>query len=164
MSTLLDGIKLHRARMALFDLTGISFLSYEAAEILVRAIDAAQLLGTEPILVGVQAPVAEILGELPFDLHKMSIYTNLQAGLEYASSKMVEKKANETKMDKFRRVAGRRTQNILDALRKLGNCSNKAIYEYRNDDVSKAFTAIDKELRRVKTLFDTKAKNNKFSF
>ena len=54
---------------------------------------------------------------------------------------MAEKKSSETKMDKFRRVASRRTQNVLDALRKLGNCSNKGIYEYRSDDVSKAFNA-----------------------
>lgn len=69
----------------------------------------------------------------------------------------------ETKADKFKRVASRRTQKVLDALRKLGNCSNKGIYHYTNDDVTKIFQAIELETKRIKALYATKSKNNTFS-
>ncbi len=76
---------------------------------------------------------------------------------------MASKSENETKTDRFKRIASRRTQNVLEALRKLGNCSNKGTYQYDNDDVRIIFQAIDGELKRIRALFDTKASNNKFS-
>ncbi|OGW85571.1 MAG: hypothetical protein A2987_01290 [Omnitrophica bacterium RIFCSPLOWO2_01_FULL_45_10] len=76
---------------------------------------------------------------------------------------MSGKSINETKVDRFKRVASRRTQNVLDAMRKLGNCSNKGIYNYTDEEVMKIFHAIEQELKRVKILFTTKSKNNTFS-
>ena len=70
---------------------------------------------------------------------------------------------NETKEQRFKRIASKRTEKILDALRKLGNCSNRGIYGYSNEDVSKIFSAVDSELRRIKVLFNSKAKSNKFT-
>lgn len=70
---------------------------------------------------------------------------------------------SETKETRFKRIAARRTQVVLDALRKLGNCANRGSYTYSNDDVSKIFDAVDSELKRVKMLFSTKTKSNKFS-
>ena len=70
---------------------------------------------------------------------------------------------NEGKAERFKRVAARRTQNVLDALRKLGNCSNSGIYKYSNEEASKIFSAVDSELRRIKALFNTKDKSNKFT-
>lgn len=60
----------------------------------------------------------------------------------------------ETKEEKFKRIASSRTQNILEYLRLLGNCSNRNTYSYNEDDISKIFSAIDKEIKRVKMLFD----------
>jgi len=60
----------------------------------------------------------------------------------------------ENKVDKFRRIASLRTQRILNDLRLLGNCSNNSFYSYTQEDISKIFTVIDKELRRVKNLFN----------
>ena len=76
---------------------------------------------------------------------------------------MSGKSVNETKIDRFKRVASRRTQNVLDAMRKLGNCSNKGIYNYNDEEVTKIFHAIENELKRVRMLFTTKSKNNTFS-
>lgn len=76
---------------------------------------------------------------------------------------MTEKSVNETKVDRFKRVASRRTQKVLDAMRKLGNCSNKGIYNYNDDDVTKIFHVIEQEFKRIKILFTTKSKNNSFS-
>lgn len=69
----------------------------------------------------------------------------------------------ETKEQRFKRVASRRTEKVLDALRKVGNCSNRGIYTYSSEDVSKIFSAIDTEVKRIKVLFNSKSKDNKFS-
>ena len=61
---------------------------------------------------------------------------------------------NETKEQKFKRIASRRTQRILNDLRLLGNCSRKRTYSYTKEDVRKIFTTIERELRRVKSLFE----------
>jgi rsbT co-antagonist protein RsbR len=65
-------------------MTGVPDLSAEAAEVLLRAVDAAQLLGTQLVLVGVQPRVAQILGDLDFDLSGLIVLSNLQAGLAHA--------------------------------------------------------------------------------
>lgn len=69
---------------------------------------------------------------------------------------------NESKKEKFIRIAENRTQRILNDLRLLGNCSNTAVYSYEGDEISKVFKAIDDELKRVKALF-SKNKNKNFS-
>lgn len=69
---------------------------------------------------------------------------------------------NESKEERFKRVASLRTQKILNDLRLLGNCANKAIYSYSQEDTSKIFSTIDKELRRIKGLFN-RPNNNMFS-
>ena len=43
--------------------------------------------------------------------------------------------AQETKRDKFVRLAEARTNRIIDTLQLLGNCSNTSAYEYTQQDV-----------------------------
>lgn len=76
---------------------------------------------------------------------------------------MVGKNINEIKAERFKRIASRRTQKILDCLRRLGNCSHKGVYQYSETDVEKIFSAIEQELRRIKGLFKSKSSNNTFS-
>lgn len=61
----------------------------------------------------------------------------------------------ETKIERFRRVAARRTERVLNAIRVLGNCSNKSTYNYTDEEVNKVFSAIDEHLRIVKSRFKT---------
>ena len=60
---------------------------------------------------------------------------------------------NETKKDKFLRLATQRTKEVLSRLRVLGNCGNRQVYQYTEDDVEKIFSAIDKQLKNVKAKF-----------
>jgi hypothetical protein len=60
----------------------------------------------------------------------------------------------ETKNAKFKRIASGRTSRILEDLRLLGNCANTSNYAYTEVDVVKIFSAIEKELKRTKTLFN----------
>lgn len=59
----------------------------------------------------------------------------------------------ETKRDKFVRLAETRTNKIIAMLRLLGNCSNRANYDYSEVDVQKIFNAIEKELKITKSKY-----------
>jgi len=66
----------------------------------------------------------------------------------------------ETRSERFKRVATKRTNEILKRVRILGNCSNKSAYAYSDEDVKKIFSAIEGELRSVKARFTNKKKSN----
>ena len=66
----------------------------------------------------------------------------------------------ETKNEKFVRIAEARTNKIIDMIRLLGNCSNKATYDYSKDDVRKIFTAIENELKAAKAKFDSSSEDS----
>lgn len=65
----------------------------------------------------------------------------------------------ETNEQRFKRIAGRRTALILEYLRLLGNCSNTSSYSYTEEEINKIFSAIDKETKRVKSLFNQPEKD-----
>lgn len=59
----------------------------------------------------------------------------------------------ENKYEKFKRIASKRTNDIFEKIRILGNCSNKSSYEYTEEDVNKIFSEIDKQLKLTKAKF-----------
>ena len=61
---------------------------------------------------------------------------------------------NETKEEKFKRIATARTLRVLEDLRLLGNCANTSTYSYTKEEVNKIFGTIEKEIKRIKALFD----------
>jgi len=65
---------------------------------------------------------------------------------------------NESKREKFKRIASARANRILDDLRLLGNCSNTSSYSYTEEDVKKIFRVIDSEYRKIKLMFEKKKK------
>ena len=72
--------------------------------------------------------------------------------------------SREMKEERFKRIAGRRVQEILDKLWLLGNCSNKGNYYYTDEQVKKIFNAIDDRLKRIKTEFNKrKTKRGEFN-
>jgi len=71
----------------------------------------------------------------------------------------------ESREERFKRVAGRRVQEILDKLRLLGNCSDRANYSYNEQQIKRIFFSINDELKRINALFKKhKFKKEKFSF
>ena len=62
---------------------------------------------------------------------------------------------NETPEERFKRVAEARTNAIFNKLRILGNCSNRQIYSYSEEDIDKIFSAINKQLREVRAKFNS---------
>ena len=62
----------------------------------------------------------------------------------------------------FKKIAERRTQNIIDNIRLLSNCSNTNNYSYSENEVSKIFRTINEEIRVCKSMFTKNKKNKKF--
>ncbi len=61
---------------------------------------------------------------------------------------------DETKREKFVRIAEARTNKILNMIQLLGNCSNTSMYEYTQKDVNKIFNAIQNELDAAKKKYN----------
>ena len=62
----------------------------------------------------------------------------------------------ESRKDRFKRIASRRTNEIIEKIRILGNCSNKSTYEYTGDEVHKIFKSIEQEISLAKAKFSNK--------
>lgn len=62
--------------------------------------------------------------------------------------------AEETKREKFVRLAEARTNKILDTLTLLGNCSNTGAYEYSQKDIDKIFKAIQTQVDDTRKRFN----------
>jgi hypothetical protein len=68
-----------------------------------------------------------------------------------------------TKRQRFEKLAIYRTNNILRGLRILGNCANRAAYEYTEEDIKKIFRAIEEKVAETKMKFRfNKKEDNKF--
>ncbi len=72
---------------------------------------------------------------------------------------------NETKREKFVRLAEARTNKIINMVQLLGNCSNTSQYEYTQKDVDKIFKALQFELDEAKKRFSKQdsEKGSKFT-
>ena len=71
-------------------------------------------------------------------------------------------KNEETKREKFVRIAEARTNKIIQL---LGNCSNQSLYEYSQKDVNKIFNTIQTELDEAKKRYSKQdsQKGSKFT-
>lgn len=70
----------------------------------------------------------------------------------------------ETRNEKFIRLAENRTNNAINCLRLLGNCANKSNYEYTDEQVEQIFKAIDKAVAEMKSKFNVKKEDTVFRF
>ena len=60
---------------------------------------------------------------------------------------------NESKSDRFKRVAERRTRAVLRNLRLLGNCGSRSNYTYTPEQINKIFYEIDQMVKVAKAKF-----------
>ncbi len=61
--------------------------------------------------------------------------------------------SNEHPRDRFKRLATQRTNAVLKRLKVLGNCSNRHMYEYEEQDIEKIFSEIERKTKEVKSKF-----------
>ncbi len=72
------------------------------------------------------------------------------------------KDKSESKRDRFKRLAAARTSAVLRKLKVLGNCANRAAYEYSQDEIRKIFAAIEGKLKEIKARFLETAAEDEF--
>jgi len=81
---LLHGIRAHRAKVVVIDITGVPDVDETVANHLVRAVDASRLMGAGVIITGLSAEIAQTLVTIGVDLGKMNTVGDLQGGIEEA--------------------------------------------------------------------------------
>jgi rsbT co-antagonist protein RsbR len=81
---LLGGIRRHRAKVVVIDITGVPEITAEVANHLVQAVDASRLMGAGVIITGLSPEIAQTLVTIGVDLAKMNTVGDLQGGIEEA--------------------------------------------------------------------------------
>ena len=81
---LLRGIRTHRAKVVVIDITGVPDVNETVADHLVRAVDASRLMGAGVIITGLSSDIAQTLVAIGVDLDKMNTVGDLQGGIEEA--------------------------------------------------------------------------------
>jgi rsbT co-antagonist protein RsbR len=81
---LLIGIRTHRAKVVVMDITGAPDIDEGVANHLVKTVDASRLMGASVIITGLSPEIAQTLVTIGVDLSKMNTIGDLQGGLEEA--------------------------------------------------------------------------------
>jgi rsbT co-antagonist protein RsbR len=84
METLLEGIGHHEAEIAILDVTGVRTVDAQVADALLRASQAARLLGADVVLTGISPDMAGIFIELGIDIRGTKTLSTLQSAIEFA--------------------------------------------------------------------------------
>lgn len=63
------------------------------------------------------------------------------------------KRAFSSSRERFITLAEARTNAILNKVKILGNCSNKNLYEYTDEEINKIFKAIQRSLDETRNKF-----------
>ena len=81
---MLTGIRTHRAKVVVIDITGVPDVDQAVANNLVLTVDASRLMGASVIITGLSPEIAQTLVTIGVDLSKMNTIGDLQGGLEEA--------------------------------------------------------------------------------
>lgn len=71
---------------------------------------------------------------------------------------------NETKADKFKRLMNKRMTVALDKIRLIGNLSNKATYEYTDEQIAKVISTLRNDIDWLEREFAPKSAESKRVF
>jgi PAS domain S-box-containing protein len=88
MRTLLAGIREHRAKVVILDITGVPIVDTGVANHLNKTIQAARLKGAQTIVTGIADAVAEAIVDLGIDWSGIETLADLQTGLRVALSSL----------------------------------------------------------------------------
>lgn len=62
----------------------------------------------------------------------------------------------------FKRIATKRTVEVLRKIKILGNCANRSHYDYTEEEVAKIFSEVEKKLREAKAKFSFPNREKEF--
>jgi rsbT co-antagonist protein RsbR len=81
---LLRGIRTHRAKVVVIDITGVPEIDSTVANHLVQTVEASRLMGASVVITGLSPDIALTLVTIGVDLSKMNAVGDLQGGIEHA--------------------------------------------------------------------------------
>lgn len=81
---LLDGIRTHRAKVVVIDLTGVPAVDSAVANHLLQTVRAAKLLGASAVVTGISTENAQTLTRIGVDLSGLVTTSDLQSGVDEA--------------------------------------------------------------------------------
>lgn len=81
---LLEGIRVHRAKIVILDITGVPIVDSGVASHMNKTIQAARLKGAQTIITGISDAVAETIVDLGLDWSSIKTLGDLQTGLRVA--------------------------------------------------------------------------------
>jgi len=84
MENILHGITQRNAEIVLIDITGVHIMDSTVAHHIIKAYQAASLLGAKCILVGMRPEVAQTIVQLDVPFDKIETKSNLAQGIEFA--------------------------------------------------------------------------------
>ena len=70
------------------------------------------------------------------------------------------KKSDENTRERFKRLATKRTNEVLRKLKVLGNCANRQVYDYSREDVNKIFNVIHQKVKEIEAKFRASSDEN----
>ncbi len=73
-------------------------------------------------------------------------------------------KNQDLKRERFKNVAGRRVQKILDDMDSLSKCANRSNYDYNSDDITKMMKAIKEKIKILEASYTSNTKSSKNTF
>lgn len=74
-------------------------------------------------------------------------------------------KKNQTlKKERFKKVAAKRVQKVIDNLESLSKCSNRNNYDYTDEDVNKMLKAFKEQIRNLELCFSNRIKTKAKTF
>ena len=86
IEVLLGGINQHRAHSAILDVTGVPVIDTAVAGALIRAANAARMLGAQVVLTGIRPDVAQTLVATGSDLRGVVTCRTLEQGIDFAEA------------------------------------------------------------------------------
>lgn len=89
VDTVLHAINRANAQVIILDITGVATVDTSVASYLIRAVQAAKLLGCHSLLVGISPEIAQTLVGLGINFSDIATYATLQQGLEEAMGLLV---------------------------------------------------------------------------
>jgi rsbT co-antagonist protein RsbR len=85
---LLHGIRAHRAKLVVIDITGVPNMDETVANSLFDTVAASRLMGADVIITGLSSEIAQTLVTIGVDLSKMHTVGDLQGGIEEAERQL----------------------------------------------------------------------------
>ncbi|HYF66301.1 MAG TPA: PAS domain-containing protein [Herpetosiphonaceae bacterium] len=90
VNSLLQGVAQHRTQFVILDITGVSLVDTQVANVFIHAAQAVRLLGAQIVITGIRPEVAQTMVDLGIDLGAIITRGTLASGIDYTFKKVAQ--------------------------------------------------------------------------